>query len=49
MLWTIAGLLVFVWLLGYVGAFTAGAWMHVFLALAVILVVVRMVWWSRAI
>jgi len=49
MLLTIAGFLVFLWLLGYVGAFTAGAWMHVSLTLAVILVIVRLVWRSRAV
>jgi hypothetical protein len=49
MLWMIAVFLVFLWLLGYVGAFTAGAWMHVLLALAVVLVIVHMVWRSRAV
>jgi hypothetical protein len=48
MLWTIAGFLLFLWLLGYVGAFAAGAWMHVSLAAAAILVIVAMVWRSRA-
>jgi hypothetical protein len=49
MLWTIAGFLLFLWLLGYVGAFTAGAWMHASLAVAAILVIVAMVWRSRAV
>jgi len=49
MLWTMAGFLVFLWLLGYVGAFTTGPWMHVTLALAAILVIVRLVWRSRAV
>jgi len=48
MLGAAAGLLVFLWLLGYVGAFSAGAWMHVSLVLALILVVIHMVWRSRA-
>ena len=48
MLWAISGLLLFLWLLGYVGAFTAGAWMHPLLVLAAILIIVSMVWRSRA-
>ena len=48
MLWVIAGLLVFLWLLGFVGAFSAGTWMPVVLALAMILIIVQMVWRSRA-
>ena len=42
MLWTIAGILMFLWLLGIVGAYTIGSWMHLFLVAAVVLVLSNM-------
>jgi hypothetical protein len=48
MLWTIAGTLLFLWLLGLVGAYTVGSWMHIFLVLAVILAIAAMAQRSRS-
>lgn len=43
MLWTIAVVLVVLWALGLVTGFTMGAFIHVLLVLAVILVIVRLI------
>jgi hypothetical protein len=48
MLWTIVALLIFVWLLGMVGAFAMGSWMHVFLVLAAILILANVAMRSRS-
>jgi hypothetical protein len=47
MLWTIVALLIFLWLLGMVGAFAMGSWMHVFVVLAAILILSNFVMRSR--
>lgn len=41
MLWTIAVILFVLWLLGLVSSYTLGGFIHVFLVLAVILVLIR--------
>jgi len=48
-LWTIT-VLVALWLLGITGAYTMGVWVHVFLALAIILVLFNATTrrWKRA-
>jgi hypothetical protein len=39
LLWTLAGALVLLWLLGIAGAFTVGSWIHLLLVAAVLAVV----------
>ncbi len=43
MLWTIAIILVIFWALGLVSGYTMGAFIHILLVLAVILVLVRLI------
>jgi hypothetical protein len=43
MLWTIAVLLLILWLLGMVSSYTLGGFIHVLLVLAVIAVLVRII------
>jgi hypothetical protein len=49
MLWTIAVVLVVLWVLGLVSAYTLGGFIHVLLVLAVILVIVQLVQGRRVI
>jgi hypothetical protein len=43
MLWTIAVVLVVLWLLGVVSAYTKGGFIHVLLVLAIVMVLVRVI------
>ena len=43
MLWTIAMILVVLWLLGLVTSYTIGGFIHLLLVLAVIIVLIRLV------
>jgi hypothetical protein len=43
MLWTIAVLLLILWLLGMVSAYTLGGFIHILLVLAIIAVLVRVI------
>jgi hypothetical protein len=43
MLWTIAMLLVILWLLGLVSSYTMGGFIHVLLVIAIILVLLRVI------
>lgn len=43
MLWTIAVVLVVLWLLGMVSAYTMGGFIHILLVLAIIMVLVRVI------
>jgi uncharacterized protein DUF5670 len=43
MLWTIAALLLILWLLGMVSSYTLGGFIHILLVLAVIAVLVRII------
>lgn len=43
MLWTIAVLLLILWLLGMVSSYTLGGFIHILLVLAVIAVLVRII------
>lgn len=43
MLWTIAIILVVLWLLGVVTSFTLGGFIHILLVLAIIVVLVRVI------
>ena len=43
MLWTIAVILLVLWVLGLVSAYTMGGFIHILLVLAIIIVVVRVI------
>ena len=43
MLWTIAVVLIVLWALGLVSGYTMGAFIHVLLVIAVILILVRLI------
>lgn len=43
MLWTIAVLLLILWLLGMVSSYTLGGFIHILLVLAVIVVLIRII------
>ena len=43
MLWTIAMLLVILWLLGMVSSYTLGGFIHILLVLAVVAVLIRLI------
>jgi hypothetical protein len=43
MLWTIVALLLILWLLGLVSAYTLGGFIHILLVIAVIAVLVRII------
>ena len=43
MLWTIAVILVVLWVLGLVSAYTMGGFIHVLLVLAVIVIIVQVI------
>ena len=43
MLWTIAAILVVLWLVGLLTSFTLGGFIHVLLVIAVIVIIVRIV------
>jgi hypothetical protein len=47
MLWTIFAILLFLWLLGIVSAYTFGGFIHVLLALAVAVVLMRVMQGQR--
>jgi len=49
MLWTIAVILLVLWALGLVSAYTMGGFIHVLLVLAIIVVLVRVIQGRRAI
>lgn len=43
MIWTIAMILVVLWLIGLVSAYTMGGFIHVFLVVAIIMILVRII------
>ena len=43
MLWTIAVILAFLWLLGLLSSYTMGGFIHLLLALAIVVVLVRVI------
>jgi hypothetical protein len=49
MLWTITVVLVILWLLGVVGVYTVGAWIHLLLVLAVIVLIFNLLTGRRGI
>ena len=49
MLWTIAVILVILWLLGLVTSYTLGGFVHILLVLAIIVVLIRVIQGRRAV
>ncbi|HWZ96598.1 MAG TPA: lmo0937 family membrane protein [Candidatus Dormibacteraeota bacterium] len=43
MLWTIAVILVILWLLGFVTSYTLGGFIHILLVLAIVVVLIRVI------
>lgn len=43
MLWTIAVILIVLWLLGFVSSFTMGGFIHILLVIAVIVIIIRLI------
>lgn len=43
MLWTIAGILMVMWVLGMVSSYTLGGFIHVLIVLAVVAVAIRLI------
>ena len=48
MLWTIAVILLVLWLLGLVSSYTMGGFIHVLLVIAIVVVLVRIIQGRRA-
>jgi hypothetical protein len=48
MLWTIAVILVILWLLGFVSSYTMGGFIHILLVIAVIVILVNIIGGRRA-
>jgi hypothetical protein len=49
MLWTIAVILLVLWALGLVSAYTMGGFIHIFLVLAIIVILVRVIQGRRVV
>jgi hypothetical protein len=43
MLWTVAVVLIILWLLGFVSSYTMGGFIHILLVVAIIVVLVRVI------
>ncbi|MBS1493243.1 MAG: lmo0937 family membrane protein [Bacteroidetes bacterium] len=43
MLWTIAVILIILWLLGFVSSYTMGGFIHILLVVAVIVIIIRLI------
>jgi hypothetical protein len=49
MLWTIALILVILWLLGLVSSYTLGGFIHILLVIAIILILLRLIQGRRVV
>jgi hypothetical protein len=49
MLWTIAVILIVLWLLGLVSSYTMGGFIHLLLALAIVVVLINIIQGRRAV
>jgi hypothetical protein len=49
MLWTITIILLILWLVGFIGFHVLGAWVHLLLLIAVILIIVNLLSGRRAV
>jgi hypothetical protein len=47
MLWTIAFILIVLWLLGLLSGYTMGNFIHILLVIAIIVVLIRIIQWRR--
>ena len=47
MLWTLAFILIVMWLLGLLSGYTIGNFIHILLVIAIIIVLVRVIQWRR--
>jgi len=47
MLWTLAFILIVMWLLGLLSGYTMGNFIHILLVIAIIIVLVRVIQWRR--
>lgn len=43
MLWTVAGVLIILWLLGLVSSYTMGGFIHILLVIAIVVVLIRII------
>ncbi|MFA6973842.1 MAG: lmo0937 family membrane protein [Parcubacteria group bacterium] len=43
MLWTIAVILFILWVLGFIGSYTLGGWIHVLLVIALVVIVIQLI------
>ncbi len=43
MLWTIAVVLIILWLLGFVSSYTMGGFIHILLVIAIVVILVRII------
>ncbi len=43
MLWTIALILIILWVLGFVSSYTMGGFIHILLVLAIIVIIIRLI------
>jgi hypothetical protein len=48
MLWTIAAILIVLWLLGLVSSYTLGGFIHILLVLAIVVIVINVIQGRRA-
>jgi hypothetical protein len=48
MLWTIAGILIVLWLLGLVSSYTLGGFIHILLVLAIVVILINLIQGRRA-
>ena len=48
MLWTIAVVLVILWLLGFVSSYTMGGFIHILLVIAIVVILVRVIGGRKA-
>ena len=49
MLWTIAVILIVLWILGMVTSFTLGGFIHILLVIAVIVIIIRLIQGKRVV
>ena len=49
MLWTIAVILIVLWLLGFITSYTMGGFIHVLLVIAIIVVLIRIIQGRRVV
>ncbi|HES58184.1 MAG TPA: lmo0937 family membrane protein [Firmicutes bacterium] len=48
MVWTIAVILLVLWLLGFLTKYTLGGWIHILLVIAIVVVIINLIQGRRA-